>query len=795
MSINRAKTRIDPAVIDTIMKEAVYGDIDDAKMIASTIANRATLTGSSWKSIVSAKNQYSAYGKSYPRGVNTPAQRALVEQAVKDVLEKGPTTDAVYYATPTKVGNLPIGLAQVGQTNGHVTFTDPQMRSIRTAQGYAVARPERLTALKSTLSDVASAGTDAMNSLREAVGLDNTAQRGHASTGAPRATTVADAQPSESRMAPVSFSMGAHRPNKPSADITNTIREAVHAALGPGYSVTVTSGTENPLGVGGDNPQFGSNRHKTGKAADFSIQDPKGRTLNAWDDKAAMTSVAEMAAVKGVKGIGMGTDYMGGTHMHFDKVDPGPGQDNQWGNIGNAITARLEAARAMHLNPVDVAAEVSKAVAPAASTATAMAPAASGATVAPLAGPESAPSSLASLLSPVSSASAAESAPNALVGAEAQDRLSPLAPEGTITGTTPVEHLSSPDFWSAVRPEGPVGTNAPPAGPTEADTQRMEREQGMFQPAAKSAAQSMLERTLTGTPLSQSFAENLKPTSTAETLAALSDAMHVSPNRPALTAPLADPRETPSTLRTEQTLSPTLDTSTLFDRPAPIDPNYNPLAPAPVAPPAAVVAPAAPVVDPAAPIAPVVAPALPTVPTRVARGAVAPAAPPTPTYTPSDIYGGQLGQAKDSAGNTISRDAFGRTAVTNKYGVTTITEPGGQQAAGAKGPLTAKSLSGNPLHDLISGDNSKTGGKSALHNFLDAIGSLTAPGRAISRVADGGSLLNLNSPLGRLFAGQFPAAPPAREGSVIGSNLDHDQMNAISPDVTRDIERGLAGLF
>jgi hypothetical protein len=45
---------------------------------------------------------------------------------------------------------------------------------------------------------------------------------------------------------------------------------AVNEVLGPGYTVKGTSGTE-----GG--PQYGSNRHITGKALDFEMFDPDGK--------------------------------------------------------------------------------------------------------------------------------------------------------------------------------------------------------------------------------------------------------------------------------------------------------------------------------------------------------------------------------------------------------------------------------------------------------------------------------------------------------------------------------------
>ncbi|WP_192182199.1 hypothetical protein [Mesorhizobium amorphae] len=143
----------------------------------------------------------------------------------------------------------------------------------------------------------------------------------------------------DQNLAGVSYNMGAHRPNKPSQDVVDTIRSAVRDTLGPGYTVSVTSGTEDP------GKQFGSNRHKTGLAADVSIIDPSGRKLNAFKDKQAMLDVAQAAAAKGIIGIGLGTNYMGGIAMHLDKFVAGPNQANQWKNIAAPNAGLLNNAR------------------------------------------------------------------------------------------------------------------------------------------------------------------------------------------------------------------------------------------------------------------------------------------------------------------------------------------------------------------------------------------------------------------------------------------------------------------
>ena len=87
---------------------------------------------------------------------------------------------------------------------------------------------------------------------------------------------------------------------------------------------------------------------------DFHIVDPTGRVLNAVDDQQAMLDVAQAAAAKGIKGVGLGTDYMksaAGNAMHLDKFTPGTGQANQWGNIAKANASVLYEARAFSLMP------------------------------------------------------------------------------------------------------------------------------------------------------------------------------------------------------------------------------------------------------------------------------------------------------------------------------------------------------------------------------------------------------------------------------------------------------------
>lgn len=132
------------------------------------------------------------------------------------------------------------------------------------------------------------------------------------------------------------FSMGPRRPFAPNESIIGTIARAVGDVLGPDATFTITSGQE-----GANLPQYGSNRHKTGQAADVAIYDASGNRITAYGTPSVMQEIARAAAARGAQGIGFGTDYMGGTHMHIDRVSPGPGQSNTWGNMGRRMRNEL----------------------------------------------------------------------------------------------------------------------------------------------------------------------------------------------------------------------------------------------------------------------------------------------------------------------------------------------------------------------------------------------------------------------------------------------------------------------
>jgi hypothetical protein len=122
------------SVIDVILGEAKAGSYEDMLAIASVIQNRARQLGVSPEEVVSVGSEFNAYGKALPSGVDK--YRDLATQALQQVQTQGPVHDATFYATPDASKRLPSGLDRVTSTDGHVFFSDPANRSIRTSAGF-----------------------------------------------------------------------------------------------------------------------------------------------------------------------------------------------------------------------------------------------------------------------------------------------------------------------------------------------------------------------------------------------------------------------------------------------------------------------------------------------------------------------------------------------------------------------------------------------------------------------------------------------------------------------------------
>lgn len=149
---------------------------------------------------------------------------------------------------------------------------------------------------------------------------------------------------------PVQYNMGPKRPNKPRNEIVSVIAASAEEVLGVGGKVVVTSGMED------EGKQHGSNRHKTGNAADVAFYRADGTKVKATDPEAY--SIAEAAARRGATGIGFGAEYMGGEHMHIDLVGTSAGGGNVWAsgakaNAEGLIAAMQSATKGAPLGDVD----------------------------------------------------------------------------------------------------------------------------------------------------------------------------------------------------------------------------------------------------------------------------------------------------------------------------------------------------------------------------------------------------------------------------------------------------------
>lgn len=134
---------------------------------------------------------------------------------------------------------------------------------------------------------------------------------------------------------PATSGLGPNRPNVPSSGIQNAIGRVVEDTLGPGHSVSLSSGMEDP------GEQYGSARHRTGLAADFGVYDPQGVKVT---DVGKLNSVVEGLAAAGFSGLGFGEGYMG-ANIHADMVDPDNpkawGARGTWSTMDPGLRARV----------------------------------------------------------------------------------------------------------------------------------------------------------------------------------------------------------------------------------------------------------------------------------------------------------------------------------------------------------------------------------------------------------------------------------------------------------------------
>jgi hypothetical protein len=564
------------------------------------------------------------------------------------------------------------------------------------------------------------------------------------------------------------YNLGPKRPNKPSDRVVAAIQRAVTSALGPGYSFKVISGQENP------GHQHGSNRHKTGLAADIQIYDPSGARLTTAKHGNAFMEVAKEFKRLGGLGVGAGLKYMGGRGMHLDMVKPGPGQSNAWGGLANKHAAELEREYRQHMDlgvgesttalaglPNDVPTPMPRPPSSYPSRPFTPTPAPTAIASAPLNAP-----------SPDRFGGRGSGSTQAPVMAGFTDPArfgrTPMAPAPTGGRVGSGSFSAPPDparFGPSPSAPSPAFRMAPPDVPDPARLGQI----AMGPPGMMAARQA------TWGPGGMSM-----------------------PAFPASAAPVN---------RSVEPSNPGQLGGVRMSNPVGLGGPGGLMLPAPTgfAPAPQTVQP--PVQPPAPPMAP------PTMVADMPVHQVEAGAPPMVPQAPRP----------PASGNTVETDQFGNRSVTNKFGATTITTPGGNQSAGSlnMGQASIPSIPGPLGFSGVLGEGQpqgfgKTLGGGLLGARMGMMGGL--PGIAVGGLL--GSLLGreLSKPgYGRLGGvasalgiGQrsnlpafvpnpqsFPAAPTSGgyRGPATFSNLSHNDMRDISPAAADAISRGLGGLY
>ena len=125
------------SIEDVILGEASYkGSKADIRAgmraIADVMMNRSKATGESLYNVTRIRSQFNA--QSPARG--SEKYRAIAREVIKEAQTQPSTVgDALYYATPAARNNLPKGLRNIKNVNGHVFAADDKGRGIITRNG------------------------------------------------------------------------------------------------------------------------------------------------------------------------------------------------------------------------------------------------------------------------------------------------------------------------------------------------------------------------------------------------------------------------------------------------------------------------------------------------------------------------------------------------------------------------------------------------------------------------------------------------------------------------------------
>jgi hypothetical protein len=305
-------------VEDVVLGEAKAGSYQDMVAIASVIENRSRQLGKSYEDVVSVQSEFNAYNKALPAGVDK--YRDLAQKAIEQVKTQGPVHNATFYATPSATKNLPSGLRQETETDGHQYFSDPQMRSIRTADGFARPAVNIAGQAPGTLYGVQNPPTPTPRpepGLLASSGPDN-AGIGLAVLASPTDLARVSGAPAP---APGAFDFTPpsnkirNQPVNP--ELTGLVQSAV-SRMGPEYGWTTTSGGQPAIGT--SDRRTGSVRHDLGMAIDGSIT-RNGEVLTPVNNRREYMNALTNLAEAGVGGLG---HY--GWGVHADLRSP-----NTWG--------------------------------------------------------------------------------------------------------------------------------------------------------------------------------------------------------------------------------------------------------------------------------------------------------------------------------------------------------------------------------------------------------------------------------------------------------------------------------
>lgn len=288
--------------IDVIMAEMAPGDREDAFYIASVILNRSTALGVPPEKVLTSE-EFSSIGKPQPPG-RTKTDRQMVAEIWADVQRYGPTHNGLYFATPEAAKRLPSGLKEVGRTKGHIFFSDPSNRPIRTAEGVkAPTGPIREMDWSLWTRDQQSFKDARVSST--AIGTAGQVAAARQPTQKERIEAI-DVETSFNR------SYGPQTTTDPQREVIDAVKAAVGGFFGQEYSVRAVSGTRPGSRKPGHQPHGSTGR---GRALDFDIIAPDGTRV---EDKSQIDNfLGYLAETHPTASIGHNKNYMGQGRVHF----------------------------------------------------------------------------------------------------------------------------------------------------------------------------------------------------------------------------------------------------------------------------------------------------------------------------------------------------------------------------------------------------------------------------------------------------------------------------------------------